>query len=99
MRMGWGQVGKGCSITSRASNSSSTMNLHLVDQNSDFSDVEVFTHCGNGVTQLTGSFNGGSSFTFPSTNTDTGTPSGSLAPHYLVAILPLLGLLMVGVVK
>lgn len=80
--MGWGQVGgKGCTITSRASNSSIYYEFTFSGSNSDFSDVEVFTHCGNGVTQLTGSFNGGSSFTFPSTTTDTGTPSGSLAPH------------------
>ena len=80
--MGWGQAGgKGCSITSRASNSSIYYQFDFSGPNSDFSDVEVFTHCANGVTQLSGSFNGGNSFNFPSTTTDTGTPSGSLAPH------------------
>jgi hypothetical protein len=80
--MGWGQVGgRGASITSRASNSSIYYQFTFSGPSSDFSDVEVFTHCANGVTSLTGSFNGGSSFSFPSTTSDTGTPSGSLAPH------------------
>jgi hypothetical protein len=80
---GWGKSGcPGATICSIANSGSISYTFNFSGPNSDFTNFEVWTCNGNGLSNFTGQFNGGSPFSFPTTSPNGGgTPSGNLSPH------------------
>jgi len=79
---GWGKTSApgGASTASIANSGSITYTFNFSGPNSDFTNFEVWTSNGNGLSNFTGVFSGGSPFSFP-TAPGTSTPSGNLAPN------------------